>query len=182
MKQKLLCIMVLLSLSLVGCSNSTNDINVMKADKAETVVKSEYVSRMKRAVENKKSEEYKEKYSESEIIDELMYGGERDSYKDFIEDVSTFRTEDEDINKLHDKMIEVSLDLYNMYDEEINLGIEEEDIYNKSEELKRDITDDEDAKLDEIMERKDVLKEMIDNQEEHLQNITEEIGNTLGLN
>ncbi len=69
-----------------------------------------------------------------------------------------------------------------MYDEEINLGIEEEDIYNKSEELKRDITDDEDAKLDEIMERKDVLKEMIDNQEEHLQNITEEIGKTLGLN
>lgn len=173
---------MLLSLSLVGCSNSTNNINVMKANKAETVVKSEYVSRMKRAFEKKTSIEYREKYLESQIIDELMYGGERDSYKDFIEDVSTFRTEDEDINKLHDKMIEVSLDLYNMYDEEINLGIEEENIYNKSEELKRDITDDEDVKLDEIMERKDILKEMIDNQEEHLKNITEEIGNTLGLN
>ena len=180
--KKILGFVMLLSLSLVGCSNSTNNINVMKANKAETVVKSEYVSRMKRAFEKKTSIEYREKYLESQIIDELMYGGERDSYKDFIEDVSTFRTEDEDINKLHDKMIEVSLDLYNMYDEEINLGIEEEDIYNKSEELKRDITDDEDAKLDEIMERKDVLKEMIDNQEEHLQNITEEIGKTLGLN
>ncbi len=169
--KKILGFVMLLSLSLVGCSNSTNNINVMKANKAETVVKSEYVSRMKRAFEKKTSIEYREKYLESQIIDELMYGGERDSYKDFIEDVSTFRTEDEDINKLHDKMIEVSLDLYNMYDEEINLGIEEEYIYNKSEELKRDITDDEYAKLDEIMERKDVLKEMIDNQEEHLQNI-----------
>lgn len=180
--KKILGLVMLLSLSLVGCSNSTNNINVMKANKAETVVKSEYVSRMKRAFEKKTSIEYREKYLESQIIDELMYGGERDSYKDFIEDVSTFRTEDEDINKLHDKMIEVSLDLYNMYDEEINLGIEEENIYNKSEELKRDITDDEDVKLDEIMERKDILKEMIDNQEEHLKNITEEIGNTLGLN
>ena len=180
--KKILGLVMLLSLSLVGCSNSTNNINVMKANKAETVVKSEYVSRMKRAFEKKTSIEYREKYLESQIIDELMYGGERDSYKDFIEDVSTFRTEDEDINKLHDKMIEVSLDLYNMYDEEINLGIEEENIYNKSEELKRDITDDEDVKLDERMERKDILKEMIDNQEEHLKNITEEIGNTLGLN
>lgn len=179
MKKILIGLVLILSLGLVGCSQSSNgDINVMSVNKAEKVVKSEYASRMKRANEIfsfDKFEEYHTKYSESNITEEIKYGANRDMYKEYVEVISTFRTEDEEVNKLHDKLIEISLDLYSMLDESIELGAEWNNILNSNQD--RDITDKEEDRLNEIEEKNSILSDMIKNQEEHIDNILTELSN-----
>lgn len=194
-KRKML-IGVIISLSctaMIGCTSSKNELNITSINKAEKVVKSEYVSRIKRLVENtlnndvvilkdevttEKEDKYDQKYLESKIFEENFYGGDRDRYKDFTEGLSTFRTEDDEINKLHDKLIEVSTDIYNMYNETIELGIEKEALSNKDV---KSITDTDEKRVDEVFERMDTLEDMIENQQEHVGNIGDEIFNTLGV-
>ncbi len=179
MKKVLIGLMVILALGIVGCSSKdSNAINVMSANKAEKVVKSEYASRLKWASENISNfEEYHSKYSESKITEEIMYGAKRDRCKDYIEDISTFRTEDEEVNKLHDKLIETSLDVYNMLDEKIKLGQEWNTILEKDNETEAD-----EKRIYEIDERQEMLSNMVENQEEHVENILLELGDVLGVN
>lgn len=183
MKKVLIGAMVLLSLGIAGCTNKGQDaINVMSVNKAEKVVKSEYVSRLKRITSNtvgnfSDGNEYSNRYSESDIFEEKIYGADRDRYKDYVENISTFRTEDEEINKLHDKLIEVSIDVYNMLDEKIKLGKEQNIIFEKENE-----TDADEKRSDEIDERQDILEDMIENQQEHVENILSELSEVLGLN
>lgn len=194
MKKIIISIMTLVScLGLVGCTSSDNELNITPLNKAEKVVKSEYVSRIKRLVndtisndevvlnedeEAEKEDKYDKKYLEAKIYEEQKYGGNRDRYKDFTEGLSTFRTDDEEINKLHDKLIEVSTDVYNMHNETIELGIEKETLSNKDV---KSITEADDKRADEVLERMKALEDMIDNQIEHVGNIGDEIFNTLGI-
>lgn len=193
MRKILIGAMTLVScLGLVGCTSSDNKINITPINKAEKVVKSEYVSRIKRLVDDtisndevvlnedeeaEKEDEYDKKYLESEVLEEKFHGGDRDRYKEFTEGLSTFRTEDEEINKLHDKLIEVSTDIYNMYNEKIELAVEKDKMYSKDHKT----TDADYKRIDEIDERIDVLEDMIDNQTEHVGNIGNEIFTTLGV-
>lgn len=192
MKKILIGIVVLSVLSLVGCGNTeSNNIELMSTDKAEVVVKSEYVSRVKRLAEStigndeiildeeekaEKEDEYDKKYLESKVLEEQFLGGDRDRYKDFTVGLSTFRTEDEEINKLHDKLIEVSLDVYNMLNENIELAIELDSLYDKEKMTETDAN-----RMDEIEDRQEILEDMIDNQIEHTGNIGKEIFNILGV-
>lgn len=174
-------LIIALSISLVGCSNTSNKVNVMPANKVEEVVKSEYASRMERIIKSTihnygEDNEYDKRYLNSKNPDEQFYGADRDRYKDYIENISTFRTDDEGINKLHDKLIEVSLDVDNMLNERVELAIEEENLYAKDK-----LTEAEDKRIDEIDERENKLEDLIDNQEEHVQNILDELAQTLGL-
>lgn len=173
----------------VGCTNSSsqNNLSLTPLDKAEVVVKSEYVSRIKRLLEAtirndvyvslnandraEKEDDYDKVYLESTVLEEQFFGGDRDRFKDFVIGLSTFRTSDEEINNLHDKLIEVSLDVYSMLDENIELGIEAEglDIFEEKE------------RLDVIDERQDALEDMIDNQREHAGNILTEVFDILGV-
>ena len=192
-KKFLIGVMTLLPcLGLVGCTSSNNKLNITPINKSEKVVKSEYVSRIKRLIEStisndeivlnedeeaEKEDEYDKKYLESEVLEEKFNGGNRDRYKDFTEGLSTFRIEDEEINKLHDKLIEVSTDIYNMYNEKIELAVEKDKMYAKDHK-----TSDADYKrIDEIDERDEILEDMIENQIEHTGNIGNEIFNTLGV-
>lgn len=194
MKKILIGLGLILSLGLVGCTESSNDdINVMSVNEAEEVVKSEYASRLERIMENtifnneyislddedraKKEDEYDKKYVDCEVVDEQFYGGERDRYKDYTEGLSTFRTEDEEINKLHDKLIEVSLDVYNMLNEKIELAIEYDGLMTKED----DATESDFNRMDEIDSRDDILADLIDNQIEHIENIGVEIFTVLGV-
>ncbi|WP_170075931.1 hypothetical protein [Paraclostridium dentum] len=166
MKKILVALIMLLSLSLVGCS------------KAEKVVNSEYVSRMERLTHDtiRNTEVYNEKYLDSEVVNEKYLGGKRDSYKDFADGLSAFRTEDEEINKLHDKIRDVSLDLYNRINEKIQLEREQTKLYSKS-----DLTDEEEKRLKEIEKRQNELEDMLKNQEEHIGNIGYEISKKIGV-
>lgn len=166
MKKILVILILTLSFGLVGCS------------KAEKVVNSEYVSRMERLTHDtiRNTEVYNEKYLDSEVVNEKYLGGKRDSYKDFADGLSTFRTEDEEINKLHDNIREVSLDLYNRINEKIELEREQTKLYSKS-----DLTDEEETRLKEIEKRQDALEDVLKNQEEHIGNIGYEISKKIGL-
>lgn len=167
MKKGLLLLLTILTLSIsVGCN------------KAEKVVKSEYVSRMERLTHDtiRNTEGYKEKYIDSEVVNEKYLGGKRDSYKDFADGLSTFRTEDEEINKLHDKLKEVSIDLDNIINEMIELEKEQTKLYDKSDSTEKD-----DKRLEEIYKRQDTLEDMLKNQEEHIGNIGQEIFKKIGL-
>ncbi|MEG2056810.1 MAG: hypothetical protein RRZ84_02730 [Romboutsia sp.] len=183
MKKAIIGAIVILSLGMFGCSKGeSNDINVMAVNKAEKVVKSEYVSRLKKTGEStagnyEEGNEYNSRYADSEIHEERIYGADRDRYKDYVESISTFRTEDEEINKLHDKLIETSLDVYNMLDEIVSISIEHKEIMDKG-----DWTDNDEKRMGEIEEKQVVLEDMIENQQEHVENILGELGNILGVN
>lgn len=185
MKKVLIGAMVILSLGVVGCnSKDTNTVNVMAVNKAEKVVKSEYISRLTRIGEStisnhEEGNEYDRKDSTSEVSDVQTYKPDRDRYKDYVENISTFRTEDEQINKLHDKLIETSLDVYNMSDEIVAIILESERIMDTNK--KSDITEKEEKKVMEIIEKKDILRTQIYNQKEHVENILTELGNVLGV-
>lgn len=170
---------------IVGCSNSASkdDISLTPSDKAEVVVKSEYVSRLTRLSDetltmgyDEKTEKYDKKYENSKGLKEKFHGGDRDMYKDFTEGLSTFRTKDDELNELHDKLIEVSLDVYDLYKELIDLDYEKDNMYDDLESRKvKDFTDDEHEKMDEIYDRMDIVETMIENQEEHVENILSEM-------
>ena len=176
---KNILLLVLVSMfGLVGCSSSIdgNNINLISSQKAEVVVKSEYVSRLTRLCEStiylsydEEKEQYISKYYESKVLQEKHYGGDRDIYKDLTEGLSAFRTKDDDINKLHYKLIEVSLDIYNLYKEYIDLGYELNGMYERLMDRKvKDFTDEEHEICEEIDERLDIIETMIENQEDTL--------------
>ncbi len=167
MKKGLLLLITILVLSIsVGCN------------KAEKVVKSEYVSRIERLTHDtiRNTEVYNEKYLDSEVVNEKYLAGKRDSYKDFADGLATFRTEDEEINKLHYKIQEVSLDLYERINEKIELEREQTKLYSKV-----DLTDKEEQRLKEIDKRQNTLEDILKNQEEHIGNIGYEISKKIGL-
>lgn len=171
-------VVAILCLGLIGCNDiNKNGIDIMSSSKSEEVVKSEYASRFGRLIENTiKNDEYDEPYIDSEVLEEQYNAGDRDRFKDFTEGLSTFRTKDEEINSLHDKLIEVSLDVYNMYNELISLAFEMDNIY-----AGENISDTQFDRIDEINERHDMLRGMIENQIEHVGNIGGDIVSILGL-
>ncbi|MDB8802751.1 hypothetical protein PN294_11160 [Romboutsia sp. 1001216sp1] len=123
MKKVLLGAIVLLALGVVGCSSG---------EKQEKVIISEYKDRLERAYNKtikgnytktylgEKEDEYADRYKDSENIAEMSGNGAiRDRYKDFVEDISTYGVEDMEINSLHNKLIEVSTNVYDLYAEYI---------------------------------------------------------------
>lgn len=182
MKKIIIGITVILALGLVGCAGeekSSNDTKLMSASKAEKVDKLEYASRFKKlSDDNFRGNEHEEKYSDSKLEVEKESGADRDIYKNLAEGLSTFRSEDEGINMLHDKTIEFSTDVYNMANERIELGREGEKLKSKEGNL----TEKEKQRLDEINDKIYLLKDMIDNQKKQLSYIGEEIAGTLGIN
>lgn len=166
MKKILAILIFTLSFGLAGCS------------KVEKVVNSEYVSRMESLTHDtiRNTEAYDEKYFDSEVVNEKYLAGKRDSYKDFADGLSTFITEDEEINKLHNNLKEVSMDLYNIINEKIELEKEQVKLYNKS-----NLTEKEDNRLKEIEKRQDILEDMLGNQEGNIGNIGNEILKKIGF-
>lgn len=184
MKKIIIGITVILALGLVGCSeekgsnDAKNDIKTMSTSKAEKLDKLEYASRFKKlSDDNFTGTEHEEKYSDSKLEVEKESGADRDIYKNLAEGLSTFKSEDEGINQLHDKVIELSTDVYTMANERIELGREGEKLKSKE----GDLTEKEKHRLDEITDKISLLQDMIDNQKEQVSYIGKEIGGILGI-
>jgi len=198
MKKILVPLIIVLALSIVGCSNSnitTNAINIMSVSKAEKVAKYDYAAMLNRLIEktlnndelvtNKDDEskyeyKYDEKYLKSDVPLEKSLGGTRDRYKDFIEGISTFRTEDEEINKLHDNLIEVCLDIHTMINEAIELEKQNIEL-DKVEATNLDEIKTKNDKMMEAIEKCEILETMINNQIEQIDNIVDDISTLLGV-
>lgn len=163
MKKILLGLILILSLGAIGCNNQNKNIKLTNANNAEKVVKSEYSSRIQRLFKDTLSSD----------IDENKYT-KIDRYKDFTEKLSTFRTNDDEFNFLHDKMIEVSLDIYNMRSKA-------KDLYYKYENLKDKDDETNEKKLEKLDKQIDELLLKVKNQEEHWDNIAKEMNKSLEI-
>lgn len=102
MKRTLVGVIFVLMIGLVGCNQSTqkSNLNIMSSNEAEKVIETEYISRMKRSLKStlydyEENGKYYSMYKDKEICDEVIYGRDKERYKYFIEDISTFRTENE---------------------------------------------------------------------------------------
>lgn len=183
----LIGIVSLLGFGVVGCSDNKEEkekLNITPKENAEEVVCTEYITRLGKVVqdtiynyeENNKYDKYENSYEKEHSSkddynsNEYIYGDNKERYKDLIEEITKFKPDDENIDKLHDKIIEVSRDIYNKYIEIINIGLEENKI-NKKETLSKE----DEEKLDKLEEQQDVLEDEIENQEKHLENISTEI-------
>lgn len=173
MKKLIIGAIVILSLGIVGCE-----------DKQEKVILSEYKDRLERVYNEtikgnytkkylgEKEDEYADRYKDSTNAAEMSGNGAiRDRYKDFVEDISTYGVEDEEINKLHNKLIEVSANVYDLYSE----YIESSDKLGTMEEVDNPNYDN----MDNISENMSETIKKARNQEEHVINLLEEIGNKL---
>lgn len=176
MKKIIIGITVILALGLVGCSeekssnDTKNNIKTMSTSKAEKLDKLEYAIKWKSLQDDIFANyEYNERYSDSKVSEERLSGGDRDMYKDLANVLSTFRSEDEGINQLHDKMIELSTDVSNMINERIDIVREAEKIDPKGNMPEKE------------GQRYSVLGDMSSNQKEQINYIRKEIAGILGI-
>lgn len=186
-KKILLILMIsILGFGVVGCSDSNKKekLNITPKENAEEVVCTEYITRLGKVVQDtiynyeednkydKYEKEYEKEHSSKDDYNsnEYIYGDNKERYKDLIEGITKFKPDDENIDKLHDKIIEVSSDIYNKYTDIINIGLKENEI-NKKEKLSKE----EEQQLDDLVKQQDSLVDEIEQQENHLKNISTEI-------
>lgn len=171
--KKILIVTLITILSLTGCSSKeTSSIEITSSKKAEIIENVDYVEQMRFVLEETigndsyssdgPNNKYDNKYVDSEVYEEVRYGGDRDRIADYVKGISKFRTKDESINELHDELISISIELHDLYESMIDLGYEEaEDIL-------------------EHFDKKDTVEEIIESKDEEMGYILEDISVLVG--
>lgn len=115
MRKLLIVFIIGLSLLSVGCGESS-----------EKLTNNEYVAKLTTTIKDT----IESVYLKAEDLKENSDLEDKEKFNEFIKSITKFKTDDESINMLNDKMIEVSKEVYNMLDERINLKKYSEE-YNK---------------------------------------------------
>lgn len=177
MRKVLIVFIVIFSLGLVACSNGNignntnkkqdankekttkmvNGVEVTLTDKAKKIENYEYVDEFQNLF-NKLYKKYGEKVHHPDRDSIEYYKASKAQHKEFVESLSKFRTNDENVNKYHDELIEIFLNRVKLNGDMIKL-IEER--YKLKE--KDSITDDDQKMIDRFRNQIEVLKEMIEN-------------------
>ncbi|WP_024621581.1 hypothetical protein [Metaclostridioides mangenotii] len=177
MKKVLLVFAVIISLGLVACSNGNignnannkqdinkekttkivNGVEVTLTDKAKKIENYEYVDEFQNLF-NKLYKKYGEKVHHPDRDSIEYYKASKAQHKELVESLSKFRTNDENVNKYHDQLIDIFSNRVKLNGDMIKL-IEEK---NKLKE-KDNITDDDQKNIDKFSNQIEVLKKMIEN-------------------
>ncbi|WP_304341029.1 hypothetical protein [Metaclostridioides mangenotii] len=177
MKKVLLVFAVIISLGLVACSNGNignntnnkqdinkekttkivNGVEVTLTDKAKKIENYEYVDEFQNLF-NKLYKKYGEKVHHPDRDSIEYYKASKAQHKEFVESLSKFRTNDENVNKYHDQLIEIFSNRVKINGDMIKLIEEKNKLKDKDS-----ITDDDQKNIDKFSNQIEVLKKMIEN-------------------
>ena len=135
MKKILIVSIIVLSFLTVGCGNSIDKLsNNEYVEKLTTTLENTIAAAYSEGI-NFKNDEYSEKYEDNDVAN-------KERFKDFIDDITNFKADDEKLNNFNNKIIEASKEVYNMLDEVVNLKKYSEEynqltekIFSKKEEI-----------------------------------------------
>ncbi len=185
---------MIISLGLVACSNGNignnankkqdankekttkivNGVEVTLTDKAKKIENYEYVDEFQN-IFNKLYKKYGEKVHHSDRDSIEYYKASKAQHKEFVGSLSKFRTNDENVNKYHDELIEIFLNRVKLNGDMIKLIEEKNKLKDKDS-----ITDDDQKNIDKFSNQIEVLKEMIENSGVKNTECIEKLENALG--